>query len=173
MTNIVDNSTRFLMQAKQLLCVQMIAAILKYPFLVFAIAPLFFSAASSCGQKVNQKLGVDSTVQYETLHKYGPWDDRNYQLTRSDLAVLAENEAELRDPIPAFFRVELRKNNPDMPKSGPAQYPRSALPLFLQKYGGYLIKGRLYDQIQVENGIYIVVQESGIDYQEWRKQQGH
>lgn len=90
---------------------------------------------SNCGS-ISQSLGIDQRVDYRSLTKYGPWDDRNYELTAEDLQYLAPNEEELRDPIPAFFRVELRKEMPHLRRSGPAQYPRSALQLFEIRYGG-------------------------------------
>lgn len=86
--------------------------------------------------KIIQSRGADQQVDYASLTKYGPWDDRNYALTADDIKLLAPNEHELHDPIPAFFRVELRKEMPDMRRSGPAQYPRSAVPLFENRYGG-------------------------------------
>ncbi len=83
-----------------------------------------------------QSRGVDQRVDYESLTKFGPWDDRNYNLTAEDLDYLSPDEDQLRDPVPAFFRVELRKEFSDLRKSGPAQYPRSAVPLFERRYGG-------------------------------------
>jgi hypothetical protein len=84
----------------------------------------------------NPACGVDARVDYARLAQFGPWDDRNYDLTAEDLEVLAPDEHELHDPIPAFFRVELRKEMPHLRKSGPAQYPRSAVQLFKARYGG-------------------------------------
>ena len=110
-------------------------------------------------QEVVQSRGVDPEVDYESLKKFGPWDDRNYQLTAADLDVLAPNEEELKDPIPAFFRVEMRRNNPTFPREGPAQYPRSALQNFLQKYNGYLINCKIYQGVKVDQGRYVVVEE--------------
>ncbi len=86
--------------------------------------------------EIAQSRGVDPRVDYASLTRFGPWDDRNYKLTLEDLEYLAPNEHELHDPIPAFFRVELRKEMPNLRRSGPGQYPRSAVPLFVQRYGG-------------------------------------
>ncbi len=96
------------------------------------------------GQGIQQTRGADQQVRYDTLTRYGPWDDRNYQLTSADLSLLAPNEEELRDPIPVFFRVLLRRNNPDIRREGPAQYPRVALQIFRQEFGGYLVNNRVY-----------------------------
>ncbi len=82
-----------------------------------------------------QSCGVDQRVNYSSLTRYGPWDDRNYDLTADDIDYLSPDEHELRDPVPAFFRVELRKEIPGLATSGPAQYPRSAVPLFGNRYG--------------------------------------
>jgi hypothetical protein len=88
--------------------------------MVFSFA---FSAARAADVEVsiNPVLGTDARVDYARLLDYGPWDDRNYALTQEDLALLAPNEAELYDPIPAFFRVELRRAFPQMKRSGALQ----------------------------------------------------
>tara|TARA_B100001750_G_C15269358_1_gene476741 strand:+ start:40 stop:435 length:396 start_codon:yes stop_codon:yes gene_type:complete len=105
--------------------------------LVFIIQPLIGATQqASQNPQIDQNLGVDQSVDYTALVNFGPWDDRNYKLTTDDLSYLSANEAELRDPIPAFFRVELRKEMPDLPKTGPAQYPRSAVQLFQIRHGG-------------------------------------
>jgi len=101
----------------------------------------FGLALSASAQQVDQARGADERVDYEQLLQYGPWDDRNYELTLEDLEHLARNEAELRVHIPAFFRVEMRKMNPDMLREGPCQYPRSAPEIFRLMYGGLLVDG--------------------------------
>ena len=45
--------------------------------------------------KIIQSRGVDQSVDYASLVKYGPWDDRNYDLTAEDLAYLSPDEHEL------------------------------------------------------------------------------
>src|SRR5687768_10229581 len=90
-------------------------------------------------QPIEKSRGVDPRVDYASFAKLGPWDDRNYRVTKEDLALLAANEHELKDPIPVFYRIELRKTNPGMPRTGIPQYPRSALQVFKMKYGGYLV----------------------------------
>lgn len=104
-------------------------------------ACVLFSAAAAGEDEtrpveIDQSRGVDQRVDYRSLTKYGPWDDRNYDLTAEDLEYLSPDEDQLHDPLPAFFRVELRKEFPDLRKSGPAQYPRSAVPLFELRHGG-------------------------------------
>lgn len=92
---------------------------------------------------IDQSRGVDSQVNYQSLTRFGPWDDRNYQLRASDLKLLAKNEADLQVQIPAFFRVELRRELPNLLREGPAQYPRSASQLFQIRYGGLMQNGRI------------------------------
>lgn len=110
-------------------------------------------------QNIRQARGVDSNnVRYETLTRFGPWDDRNYQLTKADLDVLAENEEELADPIPVFFRVRMRKEWRALRTDGPAQYPRSALQIFRQLYTGYEIEGKYYNRAEIRNDRFFVPQ---------------
>ncbi|MFN7962773.1 MAG: sialidase family protein [Thermoanaerobaculia bacterium] len=116
-------------------------------------------------QQVVPTRGVDSRVDYPALKKIGPWDDRNYQLTLEDLQLLAPNEQEQKDPIPAFYRVLIRKESPGMRRTGPAQYGRAALNLFLARYGGYLVDGKVYrgTSYSHETGQFEVVLRDGLD----------
>jgi hypothetical protein len=132
-----------------------------HALLLAALAAVFFPAAGRA-QPIDPSRGVDPRVDYPALARIGPWDDRNYKLTLEDLAVLAPNESELKDPIPVFFRVELRRAVPSMLRTGPAQYPRSALQVFELKYGGYLVDGKLYDHANFKDGRYVVILEEGI-----------
>jgi hypothetical protein len=101
------------------------------------------AASAADAVRIEQSRGADQRVDYASLQQFGPWDDRNYALTREDLRLLAPNEAELADAIPAFFRVELRREFPQLPRTGPVQYPRSAVPLFQIRYGGLMRDGRV------------------------------
>jgi hypothetical protein len=125
---------------------------------------LILPARPAGAQVVIQDRGGDATVDYESLKAFGPWDDRNYQLTRADLALLSPEEDRLRVPIPVFFRVLLRRNIPDLPTEGPAQYPRSALQIFLRQCGGYLVNRMLYTQVSVVDGRFVVTEENGVEY---------
>ena len=99
--------------------------------------------------QIVQGRGHDPQVNYANLTNFGPWDDRNYDLTADDLAKLSPHEDQVKNqPIPAFYRVIMRKANPNLPKTGPAQYPRSALNGFLAKYGGYQINGATYRELR-------------------------
>lgn len=121
-------------------------------------------ATSLAGQTIVQSRGVDSRVDYASLTRFGPWDDRNYDLNAEDLALLAPNEAEQIVPIPAFFRVQLRREWPDLRREGEAQYPRVAFNYFIYLYGGYLIDGKLYHDLTWEDGRYRVVTVLGEDF---------
>ena len=112
---------------------------------------------------VDPMRGVDRRVDYASLLRYGPWDDRNYRLTLEDLALLAPDETDQRDPIPAFFRVAMRRANPSLRRGGPAQYPRHALPIFQQLYGGYLVDGKLYRELRRSGARAMVVLDEGAD----------
>lgn len=129
------------------------------PGLTFAMFIALFLPWTVKGQEVIQKRGADTLVRYESLKRFGPWDDRNYRVTSEDLRLLAPNEEEQKDPIPVFFRVQLRKQNPNLRRTGPAQYPRSAVPLFLQLYGGYMVNDKLYQRVEMERGQYKVIED--------------
>jgi hypothetical protein len=120
---------------KSLLRATAVAAFLSF------VAPAGAQAADA--PRIDQARGADQSVDYASLQRFGPWDDRNYALTRDDLRLLARNEAELADPIPAFFRVELRREFPDLPRTGPVQYPRAAVPLFQLRHGGLMRDGHI------------------------------
>src|SRR5262245_91086 len=107
--------------------------------ILFIAAP----AGAAGAPHIDQSRGADPRVDYSSLLRFGPWDDRNYALTREDLALLAANESALADPIPAFFRVELRREFPQLPRTGDVQYPRSAVPLFQLRYGGLMRDGHI------------------------------
>jgi subtilisin-like proprotein convertase family protein len=109
--------------------------------------------------RIEAAKGIDNRVDYASLVQIGPWDDRNYSLTREDLALLAPNEREQLDPIPAFFRVELRRNSPGIPRTGEPQYPRSALQIFFLRHGGFLIDGFLYQRAIRSNGAFVVLKD--------------
>ncbi len=110
---------------------------------VVLVTALGAFANAAAAQTIEQSRGADQTVDYASLAEFAPWDDRNYRLTREDLDLLAKNEAELDVPIPAFFRVELRREFKHLRREGMAQYPRAAVPLFYRRHGGLMIDGRI------------------------------
>jgi PKD repeat protein len=112
-------------------------------------------AARAVTVQIDPTAGVDGKVDYAALALIGPWDDRNYQLTSADIALLSKNEAAAHVAIPAFYRVEMRRANRKLPTEGPAQYPRSALQGFLAKYQGYQINKHIYTSIEATDaGLY-------------------
>ncbi len=115
---------------------------------------------------VDQARGVDQSVDYASLANIGPWDDRNYQLTADDIALLADNEHEQREGIPVFYRVQLRKQFPELRRTGIAQYPRSGLPRYLIEHGGFLIDGKVYQKAQREGKRWHVLTEAHVGEQE-------
>lgn len=110
---------------------------------------------------IDPARGSDPAVDYTALVRIGPWDDRNYALTSADLALLSPNEHEQLDPVPAFFRVVLRRNWKDLPRIGVPQYPRSALQIFRLNFHGYLVDGRYCARATYENGRFVVNTEAG------------
>jgi subtilisin-like proprotein convertase family protein len=140
---------------KRLHCL-ILATLLAVPLLTALAA---HAQAPAVPVDIDPGKGVDPRVDYRGLVQLGPWDDRNYLLTREDLALLPPNEREQRDPIPAFFRVEMRRLNPGMPRTGEPQYPRSALQIFYLRYGGFLIDKLLYKRAVVRNGEFVVLKD--------------
>ncbi len=121
------------------------------------VSTLGLLAIGASAQSVELSKGRDSRVDYRSLVQFGPWDDRNYDLSLEDLSVLgsAADEFAQSEAIPAFYRVELRKQF-DFPTSGPVMYPRSGLPGFLNAYTGYLVEGRYYRTARREAGRWTV-----------------
>ncbi|MEO8670708.1 MAG: sialidase family protein [Tahibacter sp.] len=123
-------------------------AILIRSVAVASVLLLFLSSNTQAAVTIRASRGVDSKVDYAGLTRIGPWDDRNYKLTAEDLALLSPYETDAADPIPAFYRVELRRRNPGLRSTGHAQYPRSALQRFLNSYFGYLYNGKVYEGVR-------------------------
>ncbi len=113
--------------------------------------------------KIDPARGVDKLVDYESLIHFGPWDDRNYELTAGDLALLSPREASLRVPLPAFYRVELRRHMPLLERSDDSRYPLSALNIFRMVLGGYFIDGKYYRRATRDGDRYYVILENGAE----------
>lgn len=103
--------------------------------------------SSAYAQPVDSSRGIDPSVDYQSLATYAPWDDRNYQLTANDLDILAPNESELISPVPVFFRVMYRQENPDTSTTGAVQYPRALLNYYRMRFDGYLIDGQIFRHV--------------------------
>ncbi|MCX7556909.1 proprotein convertase P-domain-containing protein [Xanthomonadaceae bacterium JHOS43] len=91
-----------------------------------------------------QSLGVDSRVDYHSLIKLGPWDDRNYELRKEDLAILPANDA-YRPGVPVFFKILKRR---EMAEQGfplvDDLYPREFDKEFQYRFGGLKQGGVLH-----------------------------
>ncbi len=109
---------------------------------------------------IANSLGVDRQVDYRALVRRGPWDDRNYRLTQADLALLPEDESVRRSPIPVFFRIVLRREAARHGAGPLPAYPLSALNVFRQNFGGYLVDGRYYHKAVWRDGQYFIVLDS-------------
>ncbi len=132
--------------------------------LLILLFSLGATATQLAGQTIVQTRGVDSRVDYAELEKLGPWDDRNYQLTLEDLALLSPREEEMDAAIPVFYRVELRQRYPEL--EGVRYYPRSALNRFFIEHDGYLVDGKIYRAWKRQGERKKVILEDGIDLDE-------
>ncbi len=103
-------------------------------FIVVALTLLF--AGSANAQQIQQSLGVDQRVDYPSLTKFGPWDDRNYQITKEDFDLIPEKDQYLAN-VPVFFKITMRKEIPALGEF----YPRSTYQLFQIRHGGLLVHG--------------------------------
>jgi hypothetical protein len=95
--------------------------------------------------KPDSAMGVDPRVDYPSLLKFGPWDDKNYQLRLEDIAVLPENDV-YRPGVPAFFKIMKRR---EMIAEGfplGEFYPRELNKEFQMRFGGLTQGGTLFRQ---------------------------
>lgn len=92
---------------------------------------------------IEQTRGSDPRVDYPSLTRFGPWDDRNYELTLEDIAILPSNDRYL-PTVPAFFKVLKRK---EMAEQGfpllDDLYPREVDKEFQYRFGGLMQNGKL------------------------------
>lgn len=138
------------------------------PPLLVVVTTILLVAVAGHAQAPVPVRGVDPAVDYAALARFGPWDDRNYQLTRDDLALLPTDEAERRDPIPAFYRVLVRRAAAREGLGVGEIYPRSALNRFRLLYGGYLVGGKLYRRATAEGDRWRIEQVDGVDFATWQ-----
>lgn len=111
------------------------------------LAVMLFSgavfAAADPNFRPNNALGADPSLDYAKLLSFGPWDDRNYALTRADIAILPHNDRFVPG-VPAFFKVMKRR---EMIAEGyPLEqeiYPRELDKEFQYRFGG-LIQGGVH-----------------------------
>ncbi|MEO1086963.1 MAG: sialidase family protein, partial [Acidobacteriota bacterium] len=127
-----------------------------------ALAAVLFAAIPASAQDIHihQERGVDGRVDYASLTKIGPWDDRNYSLTQEDLGELRDDEERFFDPLPAFYKVSLRRAENLSNASTPGYFPLFANPAFRRNYGGYLVDGQLYRSAVFRDGRYVITPQA-------------
>jgi len=119
---------------------------------------LSFSASVADAYEIVQQKGVDPRVDYKSLEKYGAWDDRNYELKKEDVDLLEKalrKGAETAGPLPAWFRVKLRREA-GLRADQKVEY-RNYLNIFLNQEGGWLIEGKHYRGTKVQGDQYKVM----------------
>src|SRR4051794_12490131 len=119
---------------------------------------LSFSASVADAYEIVQQKGVDQRVDYKSLEKYGAWDDRNYALKKEDVDLLEgafRKGGETAGPLPAWFRVKLRRESGFSPDKK-VEY-RNYLNIFLQQEGGWRIDDKYYRGTRVEGNQYKVI----------------
>lgn len=92
---------------------------------------------------IEQSRGVDPSVDYASLTKFGPWDDRNYDVRKDDLNWLHPNDQYL-PRVPVFYKILTRKEY--AAQGYPLLddlYPRETDKAFQYRYGGLLQNGVL------------------------------
>ena len=108
---------------------------------------LFFLVGSVNAQQIVhpeivQSRGVDSAVNYDSLTKFGPWDDRNYELTSSDVDLLPPDDQYLHR-VPAFFKILKRKEFAAEGTPLSQFYPREIHFEFYYRFGGLMQNGEI------------------------------
>lgn len=91
---------------------------------------------------IEPSRGTDPAVDYASLVRFGPWDDRNYELTAADVALLPADDRLVRG-VPAFFKVLKRKEFAAEGHPLEKYYPRETDKEFLVRYGGLMQNGKL------------------------------
>lgn len=91
---------------------------------------------------IEQSRGVDPSVDYASLVRFGPWDDRNYALTAADIALLPEGDRMVRG-VPAFYKVQKRQEMAAEGHPIEKYYPREIDKEFVHRYGGLMQNGKL------------------------------
>jgi len=120
--------------------------LLRVALLALALALISSTACAQAGATppptIEQARGVDQRVQYDALTKYGPWDDRNYELTADDVALLHKNDQYLHR-VPAFFKILKRKEYAAEGTPLDDVYPREIHFEFYFRYGGLMQNGEI------------------------------
>ncbi len=125
------------------------------------VAPTTTDAFPVIPVAIDATRGIDPRVKYAKLLGLGPWDDRNYQLTKADTRLL-KNDADLEDLIPAYYRVKIRKQFLERNQRLSA-YPPSSLARFLIFDGGYRVGEKTYqDAERTPDGLYRLVDKTPV-----------
>ena len=114
-------------------------------FALLLVSLLSLGAAQAEEQtliKPDNARGVDASVDYAALLAFGPWDDRNYQLTAADIAVLPVKDKYVAG-VPAFFKIQKRREMIEQGFPLDRHYPREIDKEFQIRYGGLLQNGVL------------------------------
>ncbi|MBK8284811.1 MAG: hypothetical protein IPK97_07910 [Ahniella sp.] len=124
----------------------------KFSAVLFALAAAFSApvvlAADAVSKEepitIDNARGVDSTLDYNSLLKLGPWDDRNYNLRSSDLSVIPNIDKDrYLHGVPAFFKIQKRREMAEQGFPLDRYYPRETNKEFAHRYGGLLQNGVL------------------------------
>jgi hypothetical protein len=117
-------------------------ASLTFSVVAFAQATVFAPEGAEADVKFvpTQSRGVDQTLNYESLLKYGPWDDRNYELTKNDVAVLPAQDRFFAS-VPAFFKILKRREMKAQGFPLGEHYPREFNKEFSMRFGGLIQNG--------------------------------
>ena len=97
---------------------------------------LFLALSLTAYGEIVPTMGFYPNVDYKAMEKQGPWDDRNYMTSKADLKYIPKNDQFLAY-VPLFYKIEMRKRNPNMGK----YYPRTTHQAFLMEYGGIAADG--------------------------------
>ncbi|MBI2398557.1 MAG: DUF11 domain-containing protein [Xanthomonadales bacterium] len=89
---------------------------------------------------IEQARGVDQRVDYASLVKLGPWDDRNYQMRKEDVDVIPANDRYVPG-VPAFFKAQKRKEMAAQGFPLYEHYPRELNKDFQYRFGGLMRNG--------------------------------
>src|SRR6476469_1229425 len=80
----------------------------------------------SGSQEQSQKVLAKYPKEWNVAVAPGSKLDSLRKQMEKEANILPAKDLEDRTPIPAWFRVYLRKNNPSLPTSGAYQYPRTS-----------------------------------------------
>lgn len=84
--------------------------------------------SSSQGEQ-SRKMLTQYPKQWDVAVLPGTKLDSLRKEMEREVHILPARDLEDRTPVPAWFRVYLRKTNPSLPTSGPYQYPRTSVTL--------------------------------------------